>query len=114
MGGREKGFLGRLVGGLTADDLAVVENQNSVAYQRDLGQLTRIEEYRRPASGEFAQQLINLLLGSHVDATSGVETEQDTETCGEPSTDYHLLLVPTREASRLATGPRIDRQAIDG
>ena len=64
--------------------------------------------------GQLVEQVVDLLLGAHVDAARGLIEDEDVHLGGQPLGDDDLLLVATREVARLlADARRLDVELLD-
>src|SRR2546421_415542 len=72
---------------------AAEQPDDAVEGELDLRQLGREQQPRRATGGQLLDQAVDLALGSDVDASRGIETQQRLETADEPSRDADLLLV---------------------
>ncbi len=78
-------------------DAAAVEDEHSVAEMDVLGQLRRDEEHDAPLGGEASDDLVDLLLGAHIDTAGGVVEQHHSRVSFEPLGDDDLLLVAAGE-----------------
>ena len=113
MGGGEQGRFGCVRGILFVDETTVVHDEYAVTDELNLGKLTGIEQDRRAAGRQLAQQGVNLVLGLDIDAPGGVKAEQGTKAGHEPAANRDFLLVPAGKPPHLGCRPGIDRKAVD-
>ena len=69
--------LGDLVADQFALDCAVVHHEHSVTAADELVAIGRVKEDCRPVAGEFAQQLVHLLLRADIDSARRIIQQQD-------------------------------------
>ena len=92
-------------------DPALVHDQDPVAHADQLRQLRADGDHRRAAGGEFADQAIDLRLGSDVDASRRLVHQQHLGLAGQHLGQHDLLLIAAGQlAHRLPLAPRLDLQ----
>ncbi|BCH14071.1 hypothetical protein MesoLjLa_09220 [Mesorhizobium sp. L-2-11] len=95
------------------DDAPPKDDDDTIADTLHLLEFGCVEQHRLALVGEFAQQLVNLLLGADIDAARRVEAEDGLCFSGDPAGDRHLLLVAAGQPLHLALGARVDLQPLD-
>ena len=111
-GTHERRFV-RDLGRHLRDDAAVVDDHGPVAGELHFFQFRGVEQHGCARLRQVPQQVVDLPLGTDVDAARGVEAEQRLHAAGDPAGDGHLLLVAAGEAAHLTLGARVDLEPLD-
>ena len=95
-------------------DRAVAHDQDGVAEADRLLQRVGGQDHRHAVGRDGAHEVVDLLLGAHVEAAGRVVEDQDARARVQPLGQHDLLLVAAREveAERVDDG-RADVQALD-
>ena len=92
-----------------ADDLEVVQHENSIGQSDHLGHVGSDQQHRDAVARDTGDKLINLDLGLDVDADRGLIDDQDVSPRGQPFRDRDFLLISTGKGRNR----RIDRRGPD-
>src|SRR3990167_6831364 len=79
------------------DQSPFVEHRHAVGHAHDFGQLRTDHHHADTLAGELVQQLVDGVLGAHVDAARGFVEEQHTRLAEQPLADHQLLLIAAGE-----------------
>ena len=109
----QQGSLIRLAGRHLGDDLAAEQNDGAVADQADLRKLGGEQQHGRPGVGHLAQQAIDLMLRSDIDAARWIEAKQRLEPTGDPSRNRNFLLVAATQSAQFGSRTGVDLQPLD-
>ena len=91
-----------------------VPDHHAVGQADDLEEVVADEENADPFRSDFAEKVVDLLLGAGVDASGRVVEDQELDAAGEPAGDQGLLLVAAAQRGDRRTDPRrLDRQLGD-
>src|SRR5450631_3060040 len=82
-----------LVGRKYRGDTALTHDSDAVREPKDLRELQRDHDDRLPSRGALVEKVVDLLLGAHIDTSSGFIEDQDIAVPGEPLPDDNLLLI---------------------
>ena len=80
-----------------ADDLEVVQHENSIGQSDHLGHVGSDQQHRDAVARDTGDQLVNLDFGLDVDADRRLIDDQDVSLRGQPFRDRDLLLISPRK-----------------
>ncbi|CAI7638077.1 unnamed protein product, partial [Penicillium discolor] len=83
------------------DEFAVVHDEDAVAHADDLRQLARDHEHGLPLCRQLAHELVDGVLGAHVDPPRRLVEEHDLRLGEQPLRQHHLLLVAAGQEAHL-------------
>ena len=98
-----------------ASQTAAGHDQDAVTDAQQLGHFRRNHQNRLALVGQIDDQLVNFILGAHVDAAGGLVQEQDLRVGQQPAAQNDLLLVAAGQAADLRLlGGRLGAHGVDG
>ena len=108
-------FLRGVLGVHFAGQAAAGHDQNPVTHAQQLGHFRRDHQNGLALVGQVDDELIDLILGAHVDAAGGLVQQQHLGVGEEPAAENDLLLVAAGEAADLGLlGGRLGAHGVDG